>query len=382
MLSKKKIKILLAPNSYKECIGSDAIVDIIKNSLSENTRINIISVPLSDGGDGFLHVCKYHFNLKDISYLIKENYLDELSKNVALYDDSSKTVFLEAAELFGLKKLNLSDRNPLRLNTKPLGAILKLLSQYKIEKEIDIKRIVIGIGGTATIDFGIGACSQLGLDLFNRVNLRLEPYPGNFSEANAISFNPIKLPFKISCIVDVNTELIGEPGAIEIYGKQKGANSIDLRKIKDGIINILYLIERDLDLSIPEKLNGAGGGLAAGLNLFFDAKIIPAKTFIINEILKGVDLDAIDVVITGEGSFDFQSYEGKGTGVIIDLFKDKKTKIILINGSTNLPNNVTLPQNVTIINLQDFFDSKEESMKNTETGILKAVEIIKDWFGL
>jgi glycerate kinase len=84
----------------------------------------------------------------------------------------------------------------------------------------------------------------------------------------------------------------------------------------------------------------------------------------------------MDAVITGEGSFDYQSFEGKGTGIILKLFAKKNIPIFLINGSTNLPENYELPENVFVINLIDFFESKEESVRNYKEGITKATQIV------
>ena len=172
--------------------------------------------------------------------------------------------------------------------------------------------------------------------------------------------------------------MIDYPGAIEIYGKQKGATNSDLKIIKDGIINILSLVKKNNPSLNIEDLNGAGGGLATGLNLFLNAEIIQAKDFINDYLLKNVKIDSIDAVITGEGNFDFQSFEGKGVGVILDIFRSKSIPIFIICGNSNLPGHISLPSNIKIIRLIDFFETKDEAMRNYKLGIEKAVEIIKN----
>jgi glycerate 2-kinase len=368
--------ILVAPNSHKECADSVEISKIICDYLAEKSSFKIISKPLSDGGDGFLNVCKSVFYTKPLLITI-DNDFDETEKEYTiLFDHESKNIFIESAELFGLKLIEETKRNPLLLNSSVLGKIITILIQNVNQKKLDIQTVWIGVGGTATIDLGIGACSQLGLSLLDRYGNALKAIPKYFNEVSSVKFNNPNLPFKIKCVVDVETELIGEPGAIEIYGKQKGASSNDLKIIKGGIKNILGLISKDLKFSIPEKLNGAGGGLATGLNIFLNAEIIPAEKFIMEYLLRNINLDKIDVVISGEGSFDSQSFEGKGSGVLLDLFKHKSIPIFLINGSTCLPENIKLPKNITVINTIDFFNSKEESIKNFQSGIVKATEIV------
>lgn len=368
------MNILVAPNSFKECADSVEISELINKKLSENHFNKIILKPLSDGGDGFLAVIKNIFNVTEINITV----LDEFhpTKNFKiLIDEKNETAYLESASVVGLKCIEEKSRKPLLLNSELIGIIIKQLAISVKQFKLKIKKLVIGIGGTATIDFGIGACSQLGLSLFDGDGNQLKPIPQYFNNISTIKFSKPYLPFDLKCIVDVDTELINEPGAIEIYGKQKGASESDLKIIKSGIKNIINLISADKKLNVLKKLNGAGGGLAAGLNIFLDAKIIRAEDFIKNDILKNINLNEIDVVITGEGSFDIQSFEGKGSGIILKLFAERNLPIFLINGSTNLPTSIKLPENVFTINLIDLFKSKDESIKNYKAGIAQATQI-------
>lgn len=366
------MNILIAPNSFKECADSVAIAKIISTVLSDVKKFNLLNKPLSDGGDGFLSINESINEIKFLTYLIKDNYGDNLNEYKILYNPKNKTIWIESAKLFGLKLFQKSELNPLQLNSKLLGKLLSIITQDVLNNKIEVENMFVGVGGTATIDFGIGACSKLGLYLLDNSNKKLEPIPRYFNEVTSYYFNKTLLPFKLNCIVDVDTKLFGNPGAIEIYGKQKGASDSDLTIIKSGIENIFNLVIKDLKYEDINNLNGAGGGLAAGLNLFFDAKIIPAKDFIKDYILNDVDINKIDAVITGEGSFDYQSFEGKGTGIILKLFEEKNIPIFLINGSTNLPANISLPKNVFIINLIDYFENVNQSIINYELGIIQA----------
>jgi len=370
-----KKSILLAPNSFKECADSVEIASVINKLIIDRANFTIIQKPLSDGGDGFLSIAKLLFSCSDIIYSIIRCYEDQLENKTILFDKNFNRIFIESANLFGLKVVPEEFRNPMKLNSNSLGSILKKIELDVINKRQIVDEVIIGIGGTATLDFGIGACSQLGLKLFDKVGKELVPIPQNFSSVAKIIWVKQNLSFKVKCIVDVETDLIGNPGALEIYGKQKGASDLEIVEIKAGIKNLLNILKRDSNFKIPEKLNGAGGGLAAGLNLFLGAEIIKAEDFILNYILEGINLNSIDAVITGEGRFDFQSFEGKGAGVILNLFKNKSIPIFLINGATDLPPNIKLPKNVKIINLIDFFKTKEESIKNFRIGLAKAAEI-------
>ena len=372
------MNILIAPNSYKECADSVEISKIISEKLQLNNTYNIVSKPLSDGGDGFLNVCNSIFEVKPLIIYITNDYDDNLIGYELLYCRNEKTIFIESAELFGLKTVLGTEKTPLDHSSEVLGKIILKLEKEVKNNRLLIEKLWIGVGGTATIDLGIGACSQLGVILNDKIGNLIKPVPKNFNQIRKIELVEKNLPFEIMCIVDVDTPLISEPGAIEIFGPQKGASENDLRIIKRGIKNILNILNDDRKLDIPDELNGAGGGLAAGLKIFFNAEIISAETFIKNYLLKDINIDTINAVITGEGSFDSQSFEGKGTGVILDLFKDKSIPIFLINGSTNLPDSINLSKNINIISIIDFFNSREESMRNFKSGIAKATEIIID----
>lgn len=374
------MNILVATNSFKECADSVEISTIICKKLQTNSSFKIISKPLSDGGDGFLNTCKLKFQTEPLNLIIS-NDLDSNEKEYTVQiDHFRKNVFIESAELFGLKLLDKHQRNPLVQNSEVLGMIIKKLADDVSSKKLDVRTIWIGVGGTATIDFGMGACAKLGLVFYNDTGNLIEPVPKNFNQIKKIKSAQTSLPFEIKCIVDVDTPLLAGPGAIEIYGHQKGASDDELKIIKSGIQNLLGLINADKELSLPKKLNGAGGGLASGLNIFFDAEIISAETFIKKFLLEDVNLDAIEAIITGEGSFDYQSFEGKGSGVILKLFKDKSIPIFLICGSINLPDNIKLSPNIIPINIANFFDRKEESIKNFRIGIAEAMEIVLNHF--
>ena len=370
------MKILLAPNSFKECTDSVTIAEILKLNLSKEINWQFIVKPLSDGGDGFLNICKLLFKAKSLTYLIKVGYNNYLIKYKVIYSEELETIWIESADLFGLKIIPKSEQNPLVLNSEILGKLLFMINEEVLAKKLSVKSVLIGIGGTATIDFGLGACSQLGLELFNENGEKIDPLPKNFKDVNSYTFNDPKLQFSVKCVVDVDTKLIGNPGSIEIYGKQKGANKDDLIGIKSGIQNIISLIKKNNNSIEIENINGAGGGLAAGLNIFLNAELIKAKDFIVHYILKDLKLDEIDAVITGEGSLDYQTFEGKGVGVILDLFKNKNIPVFIICGSSKISPDIQLPKNVFIISLVEMFGNLEQSVRYNKNGIEKACKLI------
>lgn len=376
------MKILLAPNSFKNSLSSVEIVQILSDELSKIDEIKIIKAPLSDGGDGFLEVIKFYKSKDCIEKKFETEFANEKIIVPVLVNKTSREIFLESAEIIGLKKTPQNKRNPLTLNSFAVGDIISKILISQDDDFNGIKKIIIGVGGTATIDFGLGTLNALGFKFFDIDDNEINPIPVNFSiikrikkiqSSNQSINQSINLP-RIYCVVDVDTKLLGEINAIEMYGYQKGANKNDIELIKKGIKNILNILKNEGYVFNELELNGAGGGLAAGLKIFLDAEIIYAKNFITSEFLQEIESEGIDYVITAEGKFDIQSFEGKVTGEIIKKFHERVKKIFLICGCAEKESLNLLPNNVEVIQLTNFFNSVVDSLKNSDLGLKIAVK--------
>jgi len=369
-------KILLAPNAFKECADSVEITRILSSELRKSIDWQIIEVPLSDGGDGFLQVCEMLFQGNRLTYLIKNIYDEQLIPIDVIYSKKNKSVYIESAEVLGLKKTPGEFRNPILLNSKGLGDLTHLIKSDISSGKIDVKKVIIGIGGTATVDFGLGAASVFGLKLLDNDNNKLEVIPANYIKVKEIEYCKPAFPFELKVVADVKTPLFGKNNAIEMYSKQKGANLNHIEELIKGFTNIYNLLLNNNLMHSDKQLNGAGGGLAAGLEVFFGAEIISSKIFIDEILLSGIEKNSIDAVITGEGAFDEQSLQDKGAHIIIEKFKEFDKPIFLICGTIEKSVADNLPPVVKVIELVDFFNSEEDSIKYYETGLQKAVKEI------
>jgi glycerate kinase len=291
------------------------------------------------------------------------------------YSNKLKKIFIESAEVLGLKLIPVELRKPLFLNSRGLGQIIRQIQKDVLKNKLRVDEIVIGVGGTGTVDLGIGMMSQLGLKLFDEENNSLKEVPDNFNRITKIDWTKPSLPFKIKVIVDVDIPLFGNNGGIKIFGPQKGASLQEIEKLEEGFENIFNLMKFDKNIFH----SGAGGGLAAGINLFLEGKYITSKQFILDDLdLKMKEKLIYDIIITGEGRFDSQSKYNKGVTVILDEYRDINAPVFIICGSTddNINN-----QEINLIELSKYFNSKEESIKNIEKGILLACkEIINKSF--
>lgn len=367
------MKILFAPNSFKESLSSVQIVRILSEEFGEMECERIL-LPLSDGGDGFLDVIDFINSVKCKSYFFQNEFGKIVSENKVLINQTTEELFIESAEVVGLRKLPLHLRQPMQLNTYALGNLIKkVIEARNASRLIHFNKIIIGIGGTATIDFGLGAVETLGVKFFDKNKNLIKPVPENFLTIDDISFSDFQFSLfkdiKINCIADVETPLLGSNSAIELYGYQKGAVKEEIDKIKKGIEHIAKLLLEKKIVNDISALNGAGGGLAAGLIIFLKAEIIPSKNFISDLLLKETDIKEIDYLITGEGKFDIQSFEGKATGELIKKFSGKVKNIFLVCGMIDENVKSLLPENVICFQLVDYFGDAAEAIKNAEAGL-------------
>ena len=369
-------KILVAPNSFKECADSVKLSELISENLAILPNVKLTKKPISDGGDGFLNVCKFHFGWKLIHYQISTAYDDSLMKCSVLYVEKSKTIFIESAEILGLKVIPKNLRKPQALSSKGIGDLLLKIGDDVKTGKIFVDRIYLGVGGTATIDMGLGMMGSLGLKLLDKDTNVLPVLPINNNKVKAIKWNKINLPFEILPIADVANQLTGEEGGVMVYGKQKGATKEELVKIETGFGNILNLLKNNQLIKSLEFLSGAGGGIAASFQIFFNSYCESSYEFILNDLKLADHFSNFDYLITGEGAFDRQTLFGKGAGLLMLYYANKVKKIFLVCGQVDEEIKAFLPQNVEIIELISFFENKEKSIRNYNLGIKKACEKI------
>ncbi len=367
MLQEKKT-ILIAPNSFKECADSVKIADLIEQNLKKISDYDLIKKPISDGGDGFLEVCKLNYGLKIIKYEISTPYDNSKMICEVGYDKKNKRIYIESANVLGLKVIPGAKRHPVKLSSKGLGDLLLCLINDVEKGKIFVDEVIIGVGGTGTNDLGLGMCSRFGMKMFNISSKRLKIIPKNFDKIDKIEWKKIDLPFDINVISDVENPLLGKNGATKTFGKQKGLSDEEILAIEIGFNKIIKILKHKKLNDSSNKLSGAGGGLAAGLQRFFNAKVTQSFNFV-SEIIGNEDIKSIDAVITGEGAFDKQSLMKKATGSILEMFHDKSIPIFLCCGKIDLKIIESFKINIKPIQLVDYFINEKEAIKYYKKGI-------------
>ncbi len=274
-----------------------------------------------------------------------------------------------------MKKIPLAKRNPTILNSNNLGELL-----INVENEYaETEKMVLGVGGTATNDLGLGLCVPFGLKLFDKEEIDLPVQPKYFGEVNSIVLPNNKLPFPIEIVTDVEIPLYGIPGTSKTFAGQKGASEDEIEILEKGVLHILSILKLEHGIEFKNELIGAGGGLILGLSLISDVAICSAEQFLLKRLNLDEEISKADFIITGEGAFDKQSFMKKGTGILINSAKTHQKKLFVICGKVDYTISASMNQNTMIFPLWKYFSTEEESFKNYKTGIEKACSEIKSY---
>ena len=213
-------KILIAPDSFKGCADSVSLAVLIQNELKEIKNFEFEITPISDGGDGFLNVCKNNFQLEEVEYYISTPFDETMMKCKVGYDRLNKSIFIESADVLGLKVIPIQKRKPLKLSSKGLGELI-LKIKYDVEsKKLSCDKIYLGIGGTGTVDFGLGMCSIFGLKIFMTNNWKC--YLKIIFELARLIFQNSIYHFKLFLLLTLIIPCSGKMELLQILHRRKG----------------------------------------------------------------------------------------------------------------------------------------------------------------
>ncbi len=304
------MKIVIAPNAFKDSMTSSAAAEAIRAGVLR-ARPDALTpqVLVADGGDGLHQVFKEVFAGEEVRLEVTGPRFAKIGADF-LYLPDRKTAVIEMARASGLALLKPEQRNARATTTLGTGE----LALAAIRR--GARKILVGIGGSATNDGGIGFAAALGarfLDASGReVNPTGEDLPKIVSiDLSALEFDPREIVFEAVC--DVDNPLTGERGAAAVFGPQKGASPGDVRYLDAGLRNLAERTRANLGVD-KEALPGAGaaGGLGFALTAFLGAELRPGVEVVLD--LVGIDreLEGADLALTAEGRIDFQTAFGKG----------------------------------------------------------------------
>lgn len=299
-------KVMIITDSFKGSATSLEAADFIKRGIQKvRDDLNVKIIPIADGGEGTVLsvITALGGQMKNVDVL------DPLGQTIkSYYGISGKTAVIEMAAASGLPMVG-NNKNPLIASTYGTGQLILDAIQN------GIKDIFIGIGGSATNDFGIGMAAALGYKFLDKNSKELEPLAKNMIDiADIDSSNVCKELEAVSITVacDVQNPLYGENGATAIYGKQKGVTEETFDILDNGLKNISTIAQNKFGKSVADiKGSGAAGGLGGGLIAFCNASLKSGINAILDMVEFEKELQDTSLIITGEGAIDAQTKEGK-----------------------------------------------------------------------
>ncbi|HEV2047204.1 MAG TPA: glycerate kinase [Chthoniobacterales bacterium] len=320
------MKILIAPDKFKGSLSAGEVAENIAIGLREVLRDSKIDiVPMADGGEGTAEVicsalggswmkCKAHDPLGR-----------EIEARYAFIDDQ-KLAVMEMSEAAGMRRVAENERDPLRASTLGVGEMLLDSAQR------GAREIIIGLGGSATNDGGCGMTRKLGFRFFAG-DKELTGAVTELLELTRIE-RPKDLSLaKIIAAADVRNSLLGENGATRVFGPQKGATPDGIDTLERALTKLADVVAKEFGFDYRDEPGaGAAGGLGFGLMSFCGAKIRPGFDVVAEAVGLESKMKDVDLVITGEGSLDRQTLEGKTPAGVAGLARKLGKRVYAIVG--------------------------------------------------
>lgn len=323
-------KIVLAIDSFKGCLSSKEIEQCIAEEIHRILpSCQTVCIPIADGGEGMLDTLIEATQGTFVSTQAHDPLMRIRPTRYGILGDQ-RTAVIEMAEINGLTTLSPIERNPMETSTYGTGELIK----DALEK--GFRRFIIGIGGSATNDAGMGMIQALGAHLYDKQGNELEQGGKIMEQIAHIDLNHLhpalkEATFIVAC--DVQNPFCGPQGAAYVFARQKGASEEQIRQLDEGMRHLALLIERDFSYNINKvKGSGAAGGLGGAFATFLQAHLQSG----IDLLLDAVDFDRkitnADWIITGEGKADRQTAEGKVPAGVLKRAKKANIPVMLIAG--------------------------------------------------
>lgn len=327
------MKIVIAPNALKGSLtaaqAAESIADGIRRAIPD---AELVLQPVTDGGDGFIDVLQQALQATPQHYTVTGPVGSQLEASYLLSKDKH-TAVIEMAAAAGLALLRPDQLAPMTSNTQGVGElILDAINKGAVN-------IILGIGGSATNDGGMGMAQALGVQFLDKRAKPLTPGGATLIDIATIdtsSLDPRIKQTSVQVICDVDNPLLGKRGAANFFGPQKGASPEQIQQLEAGLAHLSALIHKQLGIEVSTRPGaGAAGGLGAGTMAFLDAQLQPGA----GSVLKLLDFDTMltgaDLVITAEGQLDSQTAFGKAPSEVARHAKNAGIPCIAITGRLN-----------------------------------------------
>lgn len=358
--------ILLAPNAFKGSLKAEEFCQVLSEELQSST-LKISSYPMCDGGDGTANIIASYWKAQPIAFTT----IDALGRtHEIIYYISGNTAILDLATICGIQYLKPQEYNIYQATTAGLGKVLFHLSKQPIN------HIILGVGGSASIDGGLGALVEMGLKIVKRSD-RFKNHLIDIMDIDIIQLKDNFKHIRWTILCDVENPLCGPEGAALTFGPQKGASPYQIALLDKKLQRYAQLLfkEKAKDLLVL-KHGGAAGGIAAAFYALFGAELISGAEYCLEISNIKQELSHADWVITGEGKLDDQSLNGKLLGVLSSLCQQYHIPLIAIAGSIVSP----LPHFEHLYSFLDYAPNLEEAICNPPHYLRQIAKNLKTYF--
>jgi len=366
--------VLLIPDKFKGSLTATEVISALSKGIERaDKKTKIHHLIASDGGDGFLEAIQQTLEVEEVHC----NTVDPLGREIIASYALSRSrgeAFIELAKASGMELLKEDGRNPMITST--LGTGLQILDA--LEKGVDT--IYVGLGGSATNDGGIGIAHALGYKFLDAAQNTLVPTGENLDKIYSIDATAAHKDLKHISIVavnDVDNPLYGPNGAAYVYAKQKGAAFGHIEQLNGGLRHLDTLVQQQIGENNAQVSGaGAAGGAAYGIKTFLGGSFVSG----INFMMHLTDIDAllkkeqIDLIITGEGKIDKQTFSGKLIHGILALGSSHSIPVVAICGTLGLEKEVCIKKGLHgVLEIKDPTKSLASNMENAAVLLEKSI---------
>lgn len=371
------MKIMIAPDSFKGSLSAIEVAENIeKGILRVFPNAAIIKVPMADGGEGTVQTLITATGGKKVYKTVTNPLGEPVEAYFGILGDG-KTGVIEMATASGLPLIPFEKADPSKTTTYGTGELIKAALDKGIEQ------LIIGIGGSATNDGGVGMAQALGVHFWDENQQEIGFGGGELKRIESIDLSeldPRIKDVKIQVACDVSNLLYGPDGAAYVYAPQKGADPEMVKELDDNLRYFADIVQKELGMDI-QNIPGAGaaGGLGAGLVTFLNAELKSGVEIILDVIELKKKMFDVDLVITGEGKIDGQTVNGKTPIGVARIAKEQGIPVIAIVGTIGVQAEKVLSEGIDAIFsiIQEPVDIKEAIEKTPKWLQLTSEQVMR-----
>jgi glycerate kinase len=323
------MQILVAPNAFKGTIEADYAAQIIAEALqAKYPQATVVQCPIADGGDGTCSLLGKALRWQP--HTVRATDARGRNKEATYYyNAATHTACTDISSVSGIRHLSISERDVWSASTFGTGQLIVHAVQRGAQ------HIILGLGGSASVDMGLGILQALGLRLYDADNQLIVPFSYRWLErVAAFSAENLQSVGKITCLCDVDNLFFGEQGAIPVFAPQKGLQTVDKQAFTDNSVRIFGLLQQINPALMDKPSFGAAGGIPMGLSAFYQVEIVSGATYFFEAVQMERLVAQSDWIITGEGRYDCQSESGKGCYALLLLARKHGKRISLISSGS------------------------------------------------